>query len=70
MPAMDLEDEDVARERARVEEDDDCSDELRLMQLTKVGIHICILYIYIYIINWLFHDCYSGVPRMPENSRQ
>jgi len=60
MPAMDLEDEDVARERARVEEDDDCSDELRLMQLTKVGIHICILYIYIHhklIVSRLLFRC-------------
>lgn len=38
MPTVDLEDEDVARERARVEEDHDSNDELRLVKLTKVGI--------------------------------
>jgi len=36
LPANDLEDEDVARERVRVEGDHHSSDELRLMQLTKV----------------------------------
>ena len=38
MPTVDLEDEDVARERTRVEEDHDSNDELRLVKLTKVGI--------------------------------
>ena len=38
MPTVDLEDEDVAGERTRVEEDHDSNDELRLVKLTKVGI--------------------------------
>lgn len=36
VPRLDDEDEDVARERSRVEQDQDSTDELRLLRLTKV----------------------------------
>ena len=38
--AIEAEDEDVTRERIRVEQDTEMNDELRLLQLTKVHIFL------------------------------
>ena len=55
LPANDLEDEDVARERVRVEGDHHSSDELRLMQLTKVGILLTIQTQFILLLHYYYY---------------